>query len=164
MGRYTGKRGNRLPPFVALPWDLLNSKAYKDLPPSAGKALPYFLGRVKLPFNAPERYTFDFSFSYTEADKYGFANGTHHRNISELIEKGFIDSVYKGGKRSFGMSSSLFRLSERWKKYGSADFKKIIWRDILPELKKQRSTPKMETCSFKNGADNEENDGVHFQN
>lgn len=164
MGRPTARKGNRLPPFVALTWDLLNSQAYKDLPASAGKALPYFLGKVKVPFNASERYTIDFSFSYTEARKYGFANGTHYRNISQLIEKGFVDPVYKGGKRSFGMSSSLFKLSSRWKDYGSPNFKKASWQEIMPEFKKQKPTPKMEPYSTKNGVGDSDKGGVRFQN
>ncbi len=164
MGRHTTRTSNRLPPFVAMPWEMLNSQAYKDLPQSAGKALPYFLGKVKALYNSPERHRTDFSFTYTEAKKYGFAVGTHHRVISLLVEKGFIDPVYKGGKRSFGMSSSLFRLSERWKRYGYPDFKKIDWRSIMPEFAKQKPTPKMETYNIKNGADEDENGGVHFQN
>ena len=159
-----GRKNRKFQPFVALPWDLLNSKAYKDLSASAGKALPYFLGKVKVHFNAPERYTVDFSFAYTEAKKYGFANGTHHRNISALMANGFIDPVYKGGKKSFGMSSSLFRLSVRWKGYGTPSFKTIVWRDILPEFNKQKPTPKMEPYSIKNGVGESDKGVVHFQN
>lgn len=135
MGRPTARKGNRLPPFVALTWDLLNSQAYKDLPASAGKALPYFLGKVKVPFNALERCKIEFSFSYIEAGKYGFSTGTHSRNIARLMENGFIDPVYRGGKRSFGMSSSLFKLSSRWNDYGSPNFKKVSWQEIMPEFK-----------------------------
>lgn len=147
------KRRNKLPPFVAVTWELLNSRAYKDLPASSAKALPYFLGKVKTPFKDPNKYTTNFSFSYAEAKNLGFANGTHHRVISQLMEKGFIDPVCKGGKRSFGFSSSIFTLSQRWKKYGLPDFIKIDWRSILPEFKKQKPASKMETYSIKNGTD-----------
>lgn len=149
-GRKSNK-GYRLPPFVALPWDLLNSRAYKDLPPAAGKALPYFLGKAKVPFKNPKWCTIEFSFSYVEAGTYGFSNGTHSRNIARLMESGFIDPVYRGGKRSFGMSSSLFKLSMRWIDYGSTSFKKMSWQEIMPEFKKQKPTPKMEPYSSKNG-------------
>lgn len=136
--RYRRKKGkgNFLPPFVPLTWEMLNSQAYKDLQHSAAKALPYFLGKVKVGHSDPNRYVASFSFSYAEAKKLGFAIGTHHRVISQLMEKGFIAPVYKGGQKSFGMSASLFSLSERWKGYGSPDFRKIDWRNILPELKK----------------------------
>lgn len=141
MKGYTGRnyrKKNKLPPFVALTWDLLNSRAYKDLPPSAAKALPYFLGKVKISYRDPQRYLSEFPFSYTEAKKLGFAYGTHHRVISQLIEKGFIDPVDKGGLRSFGMSCSLFRLSQRWEEYGTQNFKPIeAWPNFLPVFKKK---------------------------
>lgn len=159
-----GRKGNRLPPFVALPWDLLNSEAYKALPPAAGKALPYFLGKVKVICTAPEWYIIEFSFSYTEARKYGFAIGTHSRNISRLMQNGFIDPVYRGGKKSFGMSSSVFKLSTRWKDYGSPNFKTVSWQEIMPEFKKQKPTPKMEPYNTKNGVGDSDRGGVDFQN
>lgn len=154
MGKFStrDKQKNRLPPFVPLIWELLNSQAYKDLTPSAGKVLPYFLGKVKATPNAPERHATNFHFPYTEAQKYGFAIGTHHRNISQLMRMGFIDPVSKGGKRSFGMSSSIFKLSTRWRKYGTAGFETIDWGKILPDFLKRKATPKMGTYNIKNGA------------
>jgi hypothetical protein len=129
-----GKRrlDNRLPPFVALTWDMLNSKAYKDLPASAGKELPYFLGKIKTAFKDPQKNLIEFSFSYREARKYGFATTTHHRTICELVEKGFIDPCDKGGLRSNGKSYNLFRLSRRWEKYGSRDFLNMQWQTFTP--------------------------------
>ena len=67
------KNWGSLPPFVPLAWDLLNSPAYKSLPPSASKALPYYLGKVKLSPKDPERYEQVFDFSYREGHKMGFA-------------------------------------------------------------------------------------------
>ena len=125
---------NRLPPFVALPWKILNSRAYKELRPSAGKALPYFLGKVKVPYNNPQKNRIEFDFSYTEAKKYGFAYGTHHRTICGLVEKGFIDPVDKGGLRGCGRSYNLFRLSERWTQYGTKNFIEKDWRSFFPKL------------------------------
>ena len=138
MDRKYRKGMGKLPPFVPLIWDMLNSKAYKDLPPSAAKALPYFLGKVQVSYNDPQKYLTDFSFSYTEARKYGFANSTHHRIISELIQKGFIDPVDKGGLRGGGLTSSLFRLSKRWVNYGTNKFiDREEWVDFLPRFKKR---------------------------
>lgn len=135
-GKQGGQNSNRLPPFVPLTWTMLNSKAYKELPYSAGKALPYFLGKVQTPYNDPQKYSIEFPFSYTEARRYGFANATHHRIISVLIAKGFIDPVAKGGLRGGGLSCSRFKLSERWKKYGTPDFKSAEeWRNVFPNFK-----------------------------
>ncbi|MCL4492491.1 MAG: hypothetical protein M1510_11465 [Nitrospirae bacterium] len=128
------RTGNRLPPFVALTWEMLNSKAYKALPASAGKALPYFLGKVKTTYNDPQKYDMEFSFSYTEAKKYGFATTTHHRTICELMKKGFIDPFDKGGKRSDHKSYNLFTLSRRWEDYGKPGFKEMEWATFQPRV------------------------------
>jgi hypothetical protein len=122
---------NRLPPFVALTWEMLNSKAYKDLSHAAGKALPYFLGKVKKSFNDPERYWTDFSFSYREANKLGFATTTHHNVICELMKKGFLEPLKKGGLKSDGKGYNLFKLSKRWEQYGTTDFKEMEWNTFI---------------------------------
>ena len=117
--------GNKLPPFVPLTWEMLNSRAYKELTPSSAKALPYFLGKVKLPYHDPEKYRIEFEFRYSEAERLGFANTTFYRSITKLIDFGFMDPVSKGGKKSSGYSSNRFKLSERWKGYGTKDFRKV---------------------------------------
>ena len=164
MEKYRRKKQNRLPPFVPLTWEMLNSAAYKALPFSASKALPYFLGKVKLSYNNPQRLNSNFEFSYSEAQNHGFASGTHNRVIVELIDKGFIDPICKGGKRSFGYSSSLFSLSDRWKTYGTDNFKIISWRDIMPEFRKRKPTPKIDTDNIKNGVEQVKSDPIHLQN
>ena len=151
MGRtMRGKDRNRLPPFVALPWALLNHAAWHELPPSAGKALPYFLGKVKTKFNDSARYATEFSFSYTEGKRYGFALATFGRIIRDLVRSGFLDPVDRGGLRSDGKSYNLFRLSQRWEKYGTADFQHIEWKEFQPKTKR-RATSKMGVYNFKNG-------------
>jgi hypothetical protein len=129
------KRGrDKGPPFVALHWELLNSQAYKDLPASAAKVLPYFLGKIKGKLIDPQRYLMTFNFSYREANRYGFSNTTHHRDICQLVKKGFIDAVDKGGLRGCGRSYNLFKLSERWRKYSTSDFEEKSWETFQPKL------------------------------
>ena len=152
-----GKDRNRLPPFVALPWTLLNHAAWRELPPSAGKALPFFLGKIKTGYYDPARYTTEFSFSYSEGKRYGFALATFGRIIEELIRAGFLDPVDRGGLRSDGKSYNLFRLSQRWGKYGTADFQHIEWREFKPRVKRI-ATSKMGVYSFKNGKKNNKKD------
>jgi hypothetical protein len=91
---------NSLPPFVALLWEMLNSWAYKELNSSAAKALLYFLGKFKGVYSDPQRYKLAFPFSYSEAERLGFASSTFSRVIRELVRKGFIDPVDKGGLKS----------------------------------------------------------------
>ncbi len=127
------KKTNRLPSFVALTWELLNSKAYIDLTHAAKGALPYFLGKIKS--HGLDRFDSNFSFSYSEAKRFGFARATFHRIICELIEKGLIDPVDRGGLRGAGGSYSYFKLSERWRRYGENDFVESCWRTFLPKIR-----------------------------
>lgn len=121
--------GNKLPPFVAMTWKTLNSKAYMDLNSSSAKALPFFIGKVKeFGFNDPARFEASFEFTYTEASKrLGFGRSTFYGIIKDLMKKGFIDPVKKGGLRSFGNTSSRFKLSKRWENYGTAFFREVTW-------------------------------------
>jgi len=129
------KHGNKLPPFVALTWAMLNSKAFKDLNYASAKALPYFIGKIKGSYNDPQRYLTAFPFSYSEACQYGFSSATFSKVIQGLIAKGFIDPVDKGGLRSEGKTYNLFKLSRRWLDYGNADFKPLNWKCFLPRQK-----------------------------
>jgi len=142
---------NSLPPFVALTWGLLNNEAYKQLKSSSAKALPYFLGKFKGGYRDPQRYLTEFPFSYSEGRKYGFAPATFSTVIQELVRKGFIDPVDKGGLRSDGKSYNLFKLSERWEKYGTAEFKALDWKCFFPRPRGLKATSKSETNRFKNG-------------
>ena len=126
------KRRDRLPPFVALSWQILNSQAYIELPPSACKALPYFFGKVKLGFQDAQRYLTEFPFSYREGNRLGFSSATFSKVIQGLVRFGFIDHVDKGGLRSDCRSYNLFKLSRRWENYGKADFVSLEWKTFLP--------------------------------
>ena len=100
MKKVKGKRvnKNKLPPFVPILWEVLNSKAYHSLPYAAAKALTYFLGKVKLPYNDSQRLSAEFAFSYSEAKSYGFALATFSKVIKDLINFGFereyFQSIY----------------------------------------------------------------------
>ncbi len=144
------KRNNKLPPFVALPWEMLNSKAYKGLNFASAKALPYFLGKIKENYRDPQRYLIEFSFSYSEGHKLRFAPSTFSKVVQELVKTGFIDPIDKGGLRSDGKSYNRFKLSERWKQYGTNEFELLDWRCFQPK-QRSRATSKSETYSFKKG-------------
>lgn len=124
----------KMRPFVALPWELLNSQAYKRLPPSASKALPYFLGKVKLSPNASNRFEQEFEFPYREGKKMGFAFATFSKIIQDLMKYGFIDPVDRGGLRGDGKSSNKFTLSKRWEDFGSEKFERVDWKRFHPQL------------------------------
>lgn len=125
--------GNKLPPFVPMTWELLNSTGYQCLPYSASKALPYFFGKIKTPYNDPQKFLIDFTFSYPEGKRYGFSFGTFAKVIRALIAFGFIDPVDKGGLRGYKKGYNVFRLSKRWEKYGTPDFREIDWGTFFPK-------------------------------
>lgn len=144
------RSGNSLPPFVPMTWEMLNSTAYRELPASPAKALPYFIGKVKAGFNDPQRYQIEFSLCYREASNYGFAPATFSKVIQSLVTYGFIDPIDKGGLKCDGKSLNLFCLSYRWRDYGKPGFDLINWKCFTPRLK-SKSTSKKETHSFKKG-------------
>ncbi|NVN97432.1 hypothetical protein HXX01_04380 [Candidatus Nomurabacteria bacterium] len=108
-------------------WDLLNSEAYKTLPSSAAKALPYFLGKHGKGTKTDD-YSGTFEFSYAEAKRHGFATRTFSRVIQELVKKGFIDPAGYGGLRGFCKSFNKFMTSKRWERYGTKNFEEKSWK------------------------------------
>jgi hypothetical protein len=118
-------KGERLPPFSPILYDEMDSDAYQELPGNAAKALPYFKrihGRLKR--KAGDNFNGIFDFTYSEAERFGFARRTFARIIADLHAKGFIDIVIQGGMRGAGMSNSKYRLSERWRDFGKKGFVK----------------------------------------
>lgn len=107
----------RLPPFAAITNEEMLSKAYTDLKPSAAKAYPHFkrMNGIRL---KKDGYDGTFNFTYSEAEKLGFARRTFSEIIQDLNDKGFINIVEQGGKRGCGLSNSKYKLSERWRDYG----------------------------------------------
>jgi hypothetical protein len=128
---------------VFVPWQMLNGDAYKALSPSAGKALPLFLGKAKfgkssgIAYGSPEYYRIEFVYSYAEARQQGFASATFFKIIQELVKKGFIDPVVRGGMRGAGLSYTYFTLSLRWIEYGKSGFESIDFRTFVPKPRKK---------------------------
>jgi len=108
------------------------------------------LGKYKGPHRDADRYQTSFHFSYSEAKRYGYSPATFSKVIQELIRKGFLDPVDKGGLRSDGKSYSFFRLSRRWEKYGCSDFASIEWKCFVPKPR-LKATSKSERGRYKKG-------------
>lgn len=122
----------KLAPFVALPWEIMNSKAYINLSPSSAKALPYFLGKYGREYGmayvksrSPSFSGKPIVFSYAEAERLGFATRTFSRVIQDLIAKGFIEMAGYGGLRGFCKTNNKFILSTRWERYDKLDFQAV---------------------------------------
>ncbi len=122
MGKTHQKNKGRLPPFVPISMDLLESTAYRKLSPSAAKLYPYFLRTcIRAVKGAPDTTTI-FGLTYAEAEKYGFARRTTHDAIKALVLYGFVDIVSVGGLRGAGHTNSQYKLSNRWVTYGGLDW------------------------------------------
>lgn len=154
MGRTKRDHNKIIGGFVALTWELLNSRAYQDLTCSAAKALPYFIWKVKRSPRDPARYDAEIKFSYTEAESHGFARATFSKVIQNLVKIGFIDPIDKGGLCSDGKSYNIFKLSRRWEKYGTDTFQPMDWKcfNPRPRIKKKRgASAETELSKCRNG-------------
>ena len=107
---------------------ILTSEAYRQLTGNAVKVYIIFLGKRKLKkLPVMNRTTWvilnngKIVFTYAEAQKkHGIARKTFSRALDQLVELGFIDIARPGIGRA--QIETLYSISERWKKYGTADF------------------------------------------
>lgn len=119
-----GKKQNKIPgSFVAITYEMIESKAFKELNSSSLKSLILCMRKVKT-YDPIDRFKLQFSLTYPEANKQGLWDSAFSRGIKQLQQLGFIDCVMKGGMRFQGKANSLYRLSQRWKRYGMPDFQK----------------------------------------
>lgn len=126
----------RLPPFVPILHDELESTAYRTLSATAAKLLPYFKRIcVKATRGKPDETTL-FGFTYTEAGKYGFARRTFSRAVQDLQKHGFIDIAEVGGLRGAGHSCSQYKLSRRWVTFGGIEWAKQMEKERKKEALK----------------------------
>jgi len=130
---------------VRLDADIIYSKAFKKIM-SSGSAITALMrcyqkrkwddsrGRKKkktVYLNEP------FIFPYKEMKAlWGIKTTTHWKNMNRLIEVGFLDLDYQGGwyqKNERTKDFSRYKLSERWRTYGTSEFKKVEKKRVLPD-------------------------------
>lgn len=76
----------------------------------------------------------DFIFPYGEAESLGIGTTQFWKNVTLLIELGFIDLAYQGGRYQRDQHEkdySRYRLSDRWRKYGTDNFVKSVKTKVL---------------------------------
>lgn len=110
--------------FVAITYEMMNSNAFRKLNGAALKALIFCMRKVKID-DPIDRFKYHFSLTYPEAKKYGLSDATFYRSIKQLQDLGFIDCVMKGGLDKGIKKPTLYKLSQRWKDYGTPTFKKL---------------------------------------
>lgn len=78
-----------------------------------------------------------FTFPYHEAAGLKIAGTTQHwKNLRKLVDYGFLDPVHQGGwyrKHERAKDYSVYKLSDRWRKYGKPDFERIEMPKVLPK-------------------------------
>jgi len=125
--------------------DLFYSEAFRSISKSASAivTLMRFLQKRKWETTKVGKkkvtiYTDDgFTLPYAEAAALGIAGKTQFwKNIIKLVEVGFVDLVHQGGwyrKHERVSDYSVYKCSERWRKYGTPQFVKIEKSKVLPE-------------------------------
>ena len=120
----------------------------------------------------------DFIFPYAEAAALNIAHNTQHwKNMNKLIEVGFLDLVHQGGFYQQGKRDrdyNVYKLSERWRNYGTADFKETEKKKSLPKsshIQKHLERKQLKTPSLKRNyhlhnseVDRPKTDNFHIHN
>lgn len=127
----TAKRKNNKTnngPFVKLDNEITDSKPFQELTIHA----KWLFVEFKKRYNGKNKY--NISFTQTESKEI-MAISTFNKSRNQLIEKGFIDLIRRGG---LWQQCSIFALSERWRKYGTPEFEKKNIKEIFPPIYKNK--------------------------
>jgi hypothetical protein len=69
-------------------------------------------------------------FTYAEAEELGISKATFFRVLRELIEnRGFIDVAKRGHYQG---EPTKFAISDRWKRFGTDQYKRVKFERVLP--------------------------------
>lgn len=136
---------------VVIERELLKSKAYRTLSGTAKNVFADFMMKRKLQkLKAAKRGRKDdwvitnngeIEYSYTEAEKKDppIKRSSFARALDQLIEHGFID-IADPGSGGWRGDKSLYSISERWRLYGTPDFKKAERQKDVKEGRKGAKT------------------------
>lgn len=74
-----------------------------------------------------------FVFPYSEAAFLGIGTTQFWRAMRTLVERGFVDVLHQGGwfRKSIEKDLSVYRLSDRWKRFGTPEFQHVEKRQTL---------------------------------
>lgn len=147
--------------------DMFYSQAFNKLSATALKTLLRCLQKRKwenFKVRGKKKIVFaddGFIFPYAEMQQlFGIGTTTCWKNINTLIELGFLDIHHQGGwyqKHEKEQDYSVYRLSERWRKYGTPEFirvekpKNLLERFHIREnmkRKKTKATSGLRSCQL----------------
>lgn len=118
-----------------VPYELLNSKAFRELSANGIRVLMRFLQKrtwvkTKKRGGRPCFINTGLSFTYVEAqDVLGIGISSFWENMKRLVEVGFVDIEHQGG--GLGRDFSRYAFSERWRYYGTPQFKEVKKKRVL---------------------------------
>ena len=123
--KYTLKRN------IFIESEMLDSEVFKKLSGKAKNVLLRFLqkrtwngkGKKKKYINS------GLVFTYTEANELGISTSQFHTITKKLYENGFIDIDHQGG--GLARDYSRYSMSERWRDYGTVNFKLVTKKRTL---------------------------------
>ena len=119
---------------VWIPWDMFSSTAFKKLSAKGVWVLCRFLQKRTWTKGKGKRQRTQYNncglvFTYDEAEHLGISQSQFHTIIKRLVEVGFLDMEHQGGM--YGHDYSRYKLSERWRDYGTPMFKKVEKKRVL---------------------------------
>jgi len=140
--------------------DIYYSEAFNSLSRSGMVTLMRCLQKRKWKFEGKRNKKMvyldeGFIFPYAEAAFLGIGTTQYWKNINKLIEVGFLDVVHQGGwyqRHEREKDYSVYKNSERWRNYGTADFVKAEKKKTLPKsfhIREHLLQKKLKTTSLK---------------
>jgi hypothetical protein len=152
--------------------DMFYSEAFIGLSASAIKTLMRCLQKrkwekIKVRGKKQTIYTDDgFTFPYTEAAALRIAGDTQYwENVKKLVEVGFLEVVHQGGwyqKHEKEKDYNVYKLSERWRKYGTSEFVTVEKPKVLREqfhIRENMKRQKLKVTSQKRSGHLHKNEG-----
>jgi len=111
--------------IIVVERQLLESAAFRGLSGTAKTVLFDF--RMKCKIGGPKKQRViinngELEYTYSEAEKKGIKRPAFMRAVDQLVERGFIDVTRSGSGGRKG-DKSLYAISERWRAFGTAEFK-----------------------------------------
>ena len=111
-------------------------------------------------------YDEGFIFPYTEAKALNISGTTQHwENLRKLVEVGFLDVVHQGGwyqKNEREKDYSVYKLSDRWRKYNTPEFIIIEKPKALPDsfhIQKNITKKKLKVTSLERSGQLRQSEG-----
>jgi len=116
---------------VFIEWEILESAAFKTLSATGIQVLIRFMQKRK--WAKIKRKTIyengGLVFTYAESAEMGIGNTAFYESVRRLIEVGFIDLDHQGG--CYGQDFSRYSFSERWRDFGTENFRRVEKRRSL---------------------------------